>query len=63
MVRFTSREAVVAALRESRTLNLTGEEGDEQLTRKAPYDPLIAEDTERIDARSIYVKGFGKHSA
>lgn len=59
MKRFTSREAVVAALRDSRTLNLTGDEGNEQLTRKVPYDPLVAEDSDRIDARSIYVKGFG----
>jgi len=59
MKRFTSREDVVIALKSSTYLNITGDDGEEKVSRKSAYDPTIAEDQDRIDARSIYVKGFG----
>lgn len=62
MKRFTSREDVVTALKSSNYLKITGEDGEEEVSRKFAYDPAIAEDQERIDARSIYVKGFGMNN-
>ena len=49
----------MSALKSSTYLNITGDAGQEEVSRKFAYNPTIAEDQERIDARSIYVKGFG----
>ncbi|KAE8452622.1 hypothetical protein EG329_013881 [Mollisiaceae sp. DMI_Dod_QoI] len=58
MKRFTSRSTVVAALRESKFLQVTGEEGKEQVNRLVAYDPTLTKSS-KMEARSIYVKGFG----
>lgn len=56
MRRFQPYEAVVKALKESKILNLEGEEGQETVARKSPYDPSKPRN---IMQRSVYVKGFG----
>lgn len=56
MKRFTDISAVVAALRESEFLEVTGPEGLEEVKRKYAYEPKNRSKTE---ARSIYAKGFG----
>lgn len=48
---------IVAALRESVTLNVTGQEGLEEVKRKIPYDPNKKDVRE---PRTVYVKGFGE---
>ena len=57
MKRFKPISAVVAALRESAHLEVTGAEGQEQVKRKVPYDPTIPK--AKAESRSVYVKGFG----
>lgn len=57
MRRFKPYEAVVKALRDSHTLNITGDEGSEQVFRKKPYDPTTLKN---VMASSVYVKGFGE---
>ncbi|KAG9244200.1 hypothetical protein BJ878DRAFT_507296 [Calycina marina] len=59
MACFQPRSAVISALKESKFLDLEGEDGSEKITRKKPYNPVTAEDHARIIAKSIYVKGFG----
>ncbi|KUJ17083.1 uncharacterized protein LY89DRAFT_585366 [Mollisia scopiformis] len=56
MKRFTSREIVLAALKESKSLQVTGEKGEEQVNRRIAYDPTKSS---RAESRSIYAKGFG----
>lgn len=56
MKRFKPLSVVVAALRESPHLVVTGAEGQEQVSRKIPYDPASKG---RGEARTVYVKGFG----
>ena len=56
MKRFKSIAAVVAALRDSDFLEVTGPEGLEEVKRKYPYDPTIKS---KSLPRSIYAKGFG----
>ena len=57
MKRFQPMSAIVAALRESDFLEITGPEGHEQVKRKVAYDPAAAKSTS--ESRSVYVKGFG----
>lgn len=57
MRRFTPYEAVVAALRDSTFLSVSGPEGDEEIQRKKPYS--ADRNRERGMASSVYVKGFG----
>ncbi|RQM07864.1 hypothetical protein DH86_00000736 [Scytalidium sp. 3C] len=58
MKRFRPISAVVAALKESQFLEVTGPEGEEEVKRKVPYDES-ASGRSKADARSVYVKGFG----
>lgn len=58
MHRYKPHEAVVAALKESTFLVVEGEEGQETLRRKHPYDPKDPKRT-KIDEQSVYLKGFG----
>jgi lupus La protein len=57
MKRFQPRSAVVTALKASNFLEVSGAEGDEQIKRKNPFDPTIPKS--KVEARSVYVKGFG----
>lgn len=57
MRRFQPYSAVVAALKDSRFLNVTGEEGEEMVSRKVAYDPNTP--VSKSESRSVYVKGFG----
>jgi len=57
MHRFKPYEAVVAALRDSQTLSISGPEGEEEITRKAAYNPNSGRS--RFDLATVYVKGFG----
>lgn len=58
MRQFQPYSAVVAALRESSFLNVSGEEGEEVLTRKKPYVSSTEAQKARLNA-SVYAKGFG----
>lgn len=58
---FQPYSAVVAALRESKALEVAGEEGSETVKRKTPYKPL-AEGKAKVEAATVYVKGFGDES-
>jgi lupus La protein len=57
MKRFPDFDVVVAALKESKFLDVVEHKGEECVKRKVAYDP----DTPRskADGRSVYVKGFG----
>ncbi|SZF02176.1 unnamed protein product [Blumeria hordei] len=57
MRRFSPYEAIVSALKESKFLQVSGEEGAEVINRRIAFDP----DTPRnkAESRSIYAKGFG----
>lgn len=55
---FQPYTAVVAALKESKSLDISGEEGEEEITRKVPYKPAPAGKSKQ-EAASVYVKGFG----
>jgi lupus La protein len=57
MRRFQPYSAIVAALKDSKFLNVTGEEGEEMVSRKVAYDPSTP--VSKTEARSVYVKGFG----
>lgn len=59
MRRFQPYEAVVKALRGSATLDVVGEEGEEAVQRKTPFDPS-SRSKNTVEARSIYAKGFGE---
>jgi lupus La protein len=56
MKRFKSASAIVAALRESNFLDVTGAEGQESVSRKVAFDPNARP---RTESKSVYVKGFG----
>lgn len=58
MQRFQPYTAVVAALRESKFLDVSGEEGEEVVKRKVAYKSSPDLQKERV-AKSVYVKGFG----
>ncbi|KAH6607852.1 rna-binding la domain [Trichoderma cornu-damae] len=55
---FQPYSAVVAALRESKVLEVSGEEGKEEVKRKVPYKPMAASKA-KAEAATVYVKGFG----
>ncbi|KAH8681310.1 hypothetical protein BX600DRAFT_429262 [Xylariales sp. PMI_506] len=57
MRRFQPYSAVVTALKESKDLVIEGNEGEETIKRKKPFDPSKRI---KVDERSVYVKGFGK---
>lgn len=57
---FQPYSAIVAALRDSKFLDVTGPEGLEEIRRKLPYDP---EKEDQSLPRSVYVKGFGEETA
>lgn len=57
MKRFKPISAIVAALRESQFLEITGPEGHEQVKRKQAYNPTAVKPSS--EPRSVYVKGFG----
>lgn len=58
MRNFQPYSAVVAALKESRFLEVSGEEGEELVKRKKAY--VISTDAQKARlAASVYVKGFG----
>ncbi|SPN98460.1 related to RNA-binding protein La1 [Cephalotrichum gorgonifer] len=62
MRRFQPYESVVAALRESNELDISGEEGKEELKRKRPYKSS-SERKKKQEAATLYVKGFGEEVA
>lgn len=55
---FKPYSAVVAALKDSKTLIVSGDEGEEVVTRKKAYVPASDLAQARM-AASVYVKGFG----
>lgn len=55
---FQPYTAVVAALRDSNLLEVSGEEGEEVVKRKVPYKPMPSSKA-RFEAATVYVKGFG----
>ena len=55
---FQPYSAVVAALRESKFLDIEGEEGKETIKRKVAYQPM-ANAKAKTEAATVYVKGFG----
>ncbi|KAI6244957.1 hypothetical protein HI914_07201 [Erysiphe necator] len=57
MRRFSPYSSIVSALKESQFLKVSGEDGDELVERKEPYNPDLCPKTE--EGRSIYAKGFG----
>jgi lupus La protein len=61
MRRFEPYTAVVAALRDSSVLNLSGDEGEEVITRKDAYQP--SHRRRKTDEATIYAKGFGDETA
>jgi lupus La protein len=56
MKRFKPASAIVAALRESKFLEVAGAKGQESVKRKVPF---TEEDRPKAESRSVYVKGFG----
>lgn len=60
MRRFQPYSAVVAALKESKEIEVAGDEGSETVRRKKAYDP--SNSRTKIDERSVYVKGFGEET-
>ena len=62
MRRFQPYSAVVAALRESATLDISGDEGAEEVRRKTPYKSS-SERKRQQEANTLYVKGFGDEVA
>ncbi|KAL2023042.1 hypothetical protein VTK56DRAFT_3952 [Thermocarpiscus australiensis] len=59
MRQFQPYSAVVAALRESTFLEVSGEEGQEVVKRKKPYQSSSEAQKARMNA-TVYVKGFGE---
>jgi lupus La protein len=55
---FQPYSAVVAALKESTVLEVSGEEGKEVVKRITPYKPMAASKA-KAEAATVYVKGFG----
>ncbi|ROW09358.1 hypothetical protein VMCG_02392 [Cytospora schulzeri] len=60
MRRFQPYEAIVKALRDSHHLDVTGEEGEELITRKVPYKSSKRGDKMPV---TVYAKGFGEEKA
>lgn len=61
MRKFQPYSAVVAALRESSSLEISGEEGEEVVKRKKAYVSSTVSQKARLDA-TVYVKGFGEET-
>lgn len=59
MRRFQPYSAIVAALKDSLTLEVVGDEGDESVVRKVALDPENLSE-EKFLERSVYAKGFGE---
>ncbi|TQS38258.1 hypothetical protein Golomagni_01243 [Golovinomyces magnicellulatus] len=57
MRRFSPYSAIVSALKESQFLKVSGDEGEELVERRIPFDPNATRNT--YLNRSIYAKGFG----
>lgn len=55
---FQPYSAVVAALRDSEILEVTGDEDSEEVKRKTPYKPVPSAKA-KAEASTVYVKGFG----
>ncbi|KAI8656639.1 hypothetical protein LRP88_11948 [Fusarium phalaenopsidis] len=55
---FQPYSAVVAAIKDSKFLELSGEEGEEEVKRKYPYKPMNTSKA-KVEAATVYVKGFG----
>lgn len=55
---FQPYSAVVDAIKESKFLELSGEEGEEEVKRKYPYKPMNTSKA-KVEAATVYVKGFG----
>ncbi|KAK0620361.1 hypothetical protein B0T14DRAFT_521225 [Immersiella caudata] len=62
MRRFQPYSAVVAALKESTLLEVSGEEGSEVVKRKKAY-VSGTEAQQKRTAKSVYIKGFGEEQA
>lgn len=60
MRRFQPYEAIVKALRDSHHLDVTGDEGEELVSRKVPYKSSKRGDKMPV---TVYVKGFGEEKA
>ena len=58
MRRFQPYSAVVAALRDSKFLQVVGDEGKEKVNRKNPYKPVPTARAKH-EASTVYAKGFG----
>lgn len=71
MRHFQPYSAVVAALRDSTTLTITGSDGNEEIVRKTPLPEEVSTDPksnvtiweDKTIPRSIYAKGFPEESA
>ncbi|KAK0641616.1 hypothetical protein B0T16DRAFT_393870 [Cercophora newfieldiana] len=59
MRRFQPYSAVVAALKESHFLEVSGEEGEETIKRKTAYVSVPDAQQKKV-AQSVYIKGFGE---
>lgn len=61
MKRFQPMSAIIAALKESKFLKVSGPEGEEGVSRVVPYDPkdTVTERERERTSRSVYAKGFG----
>lgn len=59
MQRFQSYSLVVDALKQSSFLVVEGEEEKETVRRKKPFDPTARSPRSKLEARSVYIKGFG----
>ncbi|KAF5662555.1 hypothetical protein FHETE_7907 [Fusarium heterosporum] len=55
---FQPYSAVIAALKDSKFLDISGEEGEEEIKRKTPYQAMTASKS-KVEAATVYVKGFG----
>lgn len=55
---FQPYSAIVAALKDSEILEVTGEEGEEEVKRKVAYKPM-GTGKAKAEAATVYVKGFG----
>jgi lupus La protein len=62
MRRFQPYSAVVAALKESTSLDVSGEEGEEVIKRKKAYVSSTDAQKKKV-AKSVYIKGFGEEQA
>ncbi|KEY70893.1 hypothetical protein S7711_00736 [Stachybotrys chartarum IBT 7711] len=59
---FQPYTAVVAALRDSTFLEVSGEEGEELVKRKVAYKPMPTAKA-KAEAATVYVKGFGDETS